>query len=382
MKIPRLLSLIAAGAVALFSCTELPDENGNNNIDNGDENEPVIGSSELVLLASDMVIEANGEDDVVFTVLSDGEPVTENVRFYDGETNKQIELPDMTFTTTTTGTYYFWAAYGTSHTDIVTVTAIDFPVPALPEDSEPDNTSFSRRVLLTQFTGTGCGYCPGMITLLRKVMGEEEYASKTVLAACHSYNNDDPAYLEARLDQAMGVSSYPMVVADMDMAYNNYNNEIGLKDLIDNAHERSEAMAGISASAVLNGNTLVIRAAVKAAETAEFRIGAWLLEDGVEGRQSNYNPGAWSGDYDTHDNCIRIADSRVSNSNYTGHTLGTIDAGQTAEYAFVMTIEDEWVAENCHLVLFVTTQEDGSDYFIVNNAVPCSINGEVPYQYR
>jgi len=102
----------------------------------------------------------------------------------------------------------------------------------------------------------------------------------------------------------------------------------------------------------------------------------------VEGRQSNYNPGAWSGDYDTHDNCIRIADSRVSNSNYTGHTLGTIDAGQTAEYAFVMTIEDEWVAENCHLVLFVTTQEDGSDYFIVNNAVPCSINGEVPYQYR
>lgn len=371
-------TLLIAGVTMLFSCTELPDKD-NEEGDNGNQGE--IGSSELVLLASDMVIQANGEDAVQFTVLSDGEPVSEGVRFYDGSTNKQIDLPDLRFTTTDTGTYYFWAAYGTSQTDIVTVTAIGFPVPELPEDPEPENTSFARRVLLTQFTGTGCGYCPGMITLLRSLMEDDEYASKVVLTACHSYNSDDPAYLLDRLDQAMGVSSYPMVVADMYVSYNNYNNMNGLMSVIDMAHGRSAAKAGISASAELNGNTLVVRASIKASQTSEFRIGAWLLEDGIEGRQSNYNPGTWTGNYDVHDNCIRIADSRVSNSNFTGHSLGTIEAGETAEYAFVMTLEDGWVAENCHLALFITTPEDGEDYFSVNNAVSCSINGEVSFDY-
>lgn len=371
-------TLLIAGVTMLFSCTELPDKD-NEEGDNGNQGE--IGSSELVLLASDMVIQANGEDAVQFTVLSDGEPVSEGVRFYDGSTNKQIDLPDLRFTTTDTGTYYFWAAYGTSQTDIVTVTAIGFPVPELPDDPEPENTSFARRVLLTQFTGTGCGYCPGMITLLRSLMEDDEYASKVVLTACHSYNSDDPAYLLDRLDQAMGVSSYPMVVADMYVSYNNYNNMNGLMSVIDMAHGRSAAKAGISASAELNGNTLVVRASIKASQTSEFRIGAWLLEDGIEGRQSNYNPGTWTGNYDVHDNCIRIADSRVSNSNFTGHSLGTIEAGETAEYAFVMTLEDGWVAENCHLALFITTPEDGEDYFSVNNAVSCSIDGEVSFDY-
>ena len=154
-----------------FSCTELPDENNDNGNDNGDDGNDPVGSTELVLLASEMIIHANGEDAVEFTVLSNGEPVTEGIRFYDGS-SKQIELPDMKFTTTEPGTYSFWAAYGTSHTDIVTITAIGFPVPELPEDPEPENTSFARRVLLTQFTGTGCGYCPGMIELLRSVMAD------------------------------------------------------------------------------------------------------------------------------------------------------------------------------------------------------------------
>ena len=128
-----------------LSCTELPEENNGNN--GNEENNPGVGSSELVLLASDMIIQANGEDAVQLTVLSDGEPVTEGVRLYDGKTNKLLELPDMTFTTTETGEYSFWAAYGTSHTDIVSVTAIGFPVPELPEDPDPENTSFSRKIL-------------------------------------------------------------------------------------------------------------------------------------------------------------------------------------------------------------------------------------------
>lgn len=381
MKILKLLTFISAGVMMFFSCTELPDENNDNGNDNGDDGNDPVGSTELVLLASEMIIHANGEDAVQFTVLSDGEPVTEGVRFYDGS-SKQIELPDMKFTTTEPGAYSFWAAYGTSHTDIVTITAIGFPVPELPEDPEPENTSFARRVLLTQFTGTGCGYCPGMIELLRSVMADEDYSSRTVLTACHSYNSNDPAFYSGGLDMALGVMGYPMVVADMSLSYNNYNNLAGLKNTIDAAYDSSPAKAGISARAELDGNTLVVIASVKAAETSEFRIGAWLLEDGIEGQQANYNAASWTGDYNTHDNCIRVADSRLSNTNFTGHSLGTIEAGETAEYAFVINIEEGWVAENCHLALFITAPEaESSDIFTVNNAVSCDINGEVTYQY-
>ena len=55
-----------------FSCTELPDENNDNGNDNGDDSNDPVGSTELVLLASEMIIHANGEDAVEFTVLSNG----------------------------------------------------------------------------------------------------------------------------------------------------------------------------------------------------------------------------------------------------------------------------------------------------------------------
>lgn len=72
----------------------------------------------------------------------------------------------------------------------------------------------------------------------------------------------------------------------------NYTSESGLRSLIDNSYNRSRALAGIAASAQFDGGTLVVTASVKAAETADFRIGAWLLEDGIYGRQSNYNQAA------------------------------------------------------------------------------------------
>lgn len=369
MKKRDVFILLLAGIAAFASCS----------LTGGSQENPAPGPvSELVLKASTMIIRADGQDAVQFTVLADGEPVTEDVRFYDGN-NAPIELPSMTFTATAAGTYSFWAAYGTSHSGVVTVTAIDFPVPALPEDPAPESTDFARKVLLTQFTGTGCGYCPGMITLLRNVLSDEDYASRTVLAAAHTYNTSDPAYIPQRLDQAMGVSSYPMVVADMHLAFSNYNSENGLRTLIDEAYG-TDAKAGISVKAELNGSTLVVRASVKAAETSEYRIGAWLLEDGIYGQQANYMQAQWTGDYDTHDNCIRIADSKVSNINFTGHSLGTVNAGETAEYPFVMTIEEGWNADNCHVVVFVTAPEGQA--YIVNNAVDCEIGGEVPYMYE
>ena len=146
----RTVILFAAMSASLWSC-------GTGIVRHDDDPTPSVNS--LVLRASTTVIEADGNDAVQLEVLADGVPVTEGVRLYDGVTNLAIELPSMTFTTTEPGTYYFWAAYGTAHSEQLKVTAVGFDLPSLPEDPEPDNTSFVRRVLLTQFTGTRRGLC-------------------------------------------------------------------------------------------------------------------------------------------------------------------------------------------------------------------------------
>ena len=380
MKLTEYLVLLCAGFAAFTACS-LTGEDPNGPVVPGPG--PGTSDGDLVLKVSPQVIQANGTDEALITVYQDGVAVTEGVQLYDGN-NSPIDLPDMKFTTTEAGTYSFWASLGTKNTDVVKVTAIDFPVPDLPEDPEPDNASFSRKVLLTQFTGTGCGFCPGMITTLRNIMSDEACSSKFLLAVAHTYNGNDPAYLdpEYQLDQAMGVSNYPYIVADMYLGFNNYNSPAALEMVIDQAYSYAEAKAGIAVSSSLDGNTLVVRAQVKAAETSEYRIGAWLLEDGIKGDQANNRPNTWTGDFNTHDNCIRIADSKVNNIDFTGYTLGTIAAGQTAEHAFVMTLDEEWVKENCHLILFVTVPDRERNAYVVNNAVACSISGDAPYQYE
>ena len=294
MKNINFFVLLAAFAAALSSC-------GTGTADH-DDDDTVPSVKSLVLRASATVIEADGIDAVQLEVLADGVPVTEGVRLYDGLTNTLLELPSMAFTTTEPGNYYFWAAYGTKQTEMVQVRAVGFELPELPADPEPESTSFVKRVLLTQFTGTA-------------------------------------AYLEQRLDQAMGVSGYPTVVADMAYSYDNYLDEDGFRQMIDLAWSELPAKAGISVSTSLAGNQLVVMASVKAAETSMYSVGAWLLEDGIEGKQANYHPELWTGDYGIHDNCIRYADSRVTNIDYSGFSLGTVEAGQTSEYSVTNAVD-------------------------------------------
>lgn len=367
MRTAMFPALLAAGMTVLGSCSS-----GNYS--------PVEKVDELVLRPSTLVIESDGADAVHFEVLADGIPVTEGVSLYDGTSGRLLDLPEMSFSADVPGTYYFRAVYRSAESEIVGITAVDFDLPEMPADPSPESTSFRRRILLTQFTGTGCGYCPGMVTILRNVLDDVEYSSKVVLSAAHTYNSSDPAYLSQRLDQAMGVSGYPAVVADMYLGYANYNVESGLRHVIDEAYDRSRAKAGIAVATRCEGNTAVVLVSVKAAESSEFRVGAWMLEDGVYGPQLNYNPGYWTGDYNIHDNCIRYADSRVSNIDYSGFSVGTLDAGQETKYVFTIDLDDKWVKENCHVAVFVTTPDAESEY-TVNNVVDVPLGGSANYEY-
>jgi hypothetical protein len=359
--------------------------------------EPEKPQTGLVLTATPSTITADGEDVAILEVTLDGEVIEEGFTLYDEEDNI-VELENMEFSTTVAGEYKFWAAYKAYNSETITITAeeptTDGPdnpdEPEGPSDEDPGNLNFKRRSLLIQFTGTGCGYCPGMTQSLRDVLSNEEYAEHTVLTAAHRFNNSDPAYLAGyALDQAMGISDYPSLVADMCYIVKSYTTNY-VENLVTTALSRTTAKAGIAATAVVEDNQVIVTATVKAAEESLFRIGAWIIEDGIYGLQTNY--GVAEGDFNTHDHCIRAADSKVSTRDYTGYAIGPVDdegniqpikKGETAEHTFTIELKDKWNRDKCSLVIFVTTPErvDRNEYYFVNNVIKMPLEGQHAFEY-
>lgn len=389
-KILKYASLLIAAAMLAAGCepptidTPTPDQPGtgtqdpNENPDK-DKDEPVSGT--LTLTADKQIIQAASDDAAILTVKLDDKVITEDVIFHDSKNGDAvIEIKDFKFQPAATGEYSLWAEYKTLMTGNVNITAVSTPVPETPEDPQPSNTSFVRRVLLTQFTGSACGNCPLMKAGLRRAFEQNsKLAEITVKADAHNYSTQDAAYLAGFYT----VSSYPSCIVDWVYEFYAYSsiektaNEAAAAIL--DRYEASEAKAGISVNSKYADGIVTLKAVVKAAETGKYRIGAWLLEDGIVGDQADYYniKEDWM---DIFDNSIRIADSKVTSRNFSGHPLGEIKAGETGERMFVMELKKSWIPENCHLVVFVSNEEDGG--YVVNNVINAPIDGIVQFEYK
>ena len=368
-------SLLAA-AVMLLSCEK--ENNGQN--EGGDT--PGTGVFELV--ADKDVIQSSGTDASTLTVYLDGVDVTAESVIYN-DAKEVVTLTDGKFTASADGEYKFWASYGTYTTfdksqddsGMITVRAISVAIPEVAEDPDSKNTSFVHRAFLTQYTGTGCGYCPYMIKIIRELMADNTIPGKAVLAAVHSYSNADPAYISAPR-----VNNYPYMHINLDKGFSHTQGSAPLYAEV-NSIAASDAKAGISVNPVLyEDGTLVLKVSVKAAVDGEYRVGAWLLEDGIYGQQNDYD-GVGDNSFNTHENCVRSIESRYDGE-WAGKDLGAIKAGQTAEKTFVMDVKltgaKAWKVENLHLAMIVSSKE-GSRY-VVCNAIDCPIDAPTPFDYK
>lgn len=347
------------------------------------------GDGELVLSAKPTMILSDGKSAATLEVRLGSKKITNGVTFFDGN-NNVLDLPEMKFTTTKEGTYVIWAAYGDKISNEVTITAVvEMPAATeIPADPNPSSTSFARKVMLLQFTGTECPYCPFMVNCIQQLPAS--ISKHCILTVAHRFNESDPAFLySAALEQTMAIPGFPTLAADMHSLSGYYNYPAIIRGMVQDAIDRESAKAGIAACVSYNeaSRMVAIKAEVKAAVTDNYRIGAWLLEDGIYGKQ--LNNGATGYDYNTHNNCIRIADSKVTGTNYTGHYLGEIKAGEKKTYEFNpvnMVLEKDWKAENCHVVIFITTEGAPSEYTVnnwyVNNIISCPLNSAVAYQYK
>ena len=389
-NILKYASLLFAAAV-LGSCGDPVDPDTPVGPDTpGSGNQEVTGT--LALTVDKQIIQSNGIDAATLTVTLDGKPVTSEVIFHDSKNNDAvIDVKDFKFTTSKTGEFGIWAEYYTLMSNEVKITSFAAEIPSTPSDPQPSKTSFVRRSLLTQFTGTGCVNCPGMRTLLTSVFSDPDMAGKVIRTAVHGYNEDDPAYISKYVSSA----NYPTINMDFveSTGYGTKTTAADIKNWMESIYSDQDAMAGISVNSAYKDGQLVIKAAVKAAVEGQYRIGALLVEDGIQGQQNGAKPSET--DMHIHNHCVRYADCA---SNYSGHKLGNVKAGETVEYFFCWDLNDasmQWnkkpyggsvwkypVMENAYLVLCVYVQDSSGRSIVVNNAVVAEIGSPVQFEYK
>lgn len=344
------------------------------------EDVPTPGNGTLAISADKLEIIADGQDSAQITVEYDGKTITEDVSFYDPSTNVPVAVKSMRFSTKTAGQHSFYATYNGVKSNTLTINALEYAVPEVPKDADPSNTSFKKRVLMTQFTSTGCTYCPIVSGLLKELSVDPAYADRFVLGASHAdmpgyLNGDDPASYSGATGfmNAFGVTGFPWLNADFGDILTKYDIS-AVRALVDGCYGDGKAAAGISVNSAIQGNVLVVRAAVKAGVTGSYRVGLWLLEDGIYGKQTS----APDESYNTHNNCIRLLDAGTS---YMGHSVGKLAAGGVGEHIFtIKNLDSEWKLDKCKLLIYVTSSLGTSQ--VVNNAVIVPIGKPVGYEYK
>lgn len=258
----------------------------------------------------------------------------------------------------------------------------------LPDDPYPSATDFSRNVLLMQHTGTECQHCPIMTKSLRNLAQDDEYASRFTLAALHSYPGDPMGndLIREISNVYLNGNGYPYVTADFKKSgyglgsSSNISITTGhLKSLIDNEISNITP-SGVAAVAKLDNRTVNVTLSMKAGEDGDYRIGAFVIEDGIYAKQTNSHTDVTGDeDFNTHYNVVRTVIGRDAEGGFSGFDLGAVEKGQTAYTTQDITLGNGWKIENCKLLIYVC-ERIGDEYICVNSAY-APIDGSTTYKY-
>jgi hypothetical protein len=363
MKITKFFAL-ALAALAFVACdTDNPGEGGGGDKPTGD----------AVLVANNNSVEINTPIEFTITA-ADGTDLTAEAVIYDK--SHDYVVVENPFTPTFDGDFEFYAVIGSIITNTVKVSVVP-TIPALPEDAQPENTAFNHRILLVDHTGNTCGYCPQMMKALETVSKTGDYHSKYYEAMAHTYSNGDPAFSGAAsvVSNHHGVSSYPTLTYNFYHSTQSSYNDAHIMGQIDALWKAEGADAGIAAAASLASTSVIVNAEVKAAVDGEYRITAWLLEDGIYAKQTNATE-EWM---NTHNNAIR---QRVTSDDITGVDLGTISTGETKSTALTLKIVgNKWNRDNLKVMVIVSAKNEKGKFEVANVAI-CPMNDVVTYDYK
>lgn len=301
----------------------------------------VIDPSERELHLNEKRLMRNQE--VTFSLLDyTGEDTADQATFYVNDT----PISGKTFQSMEPGVYEVYATYEVEG-ETLTSEVKDFSV-YVPK----------RYLVVEDYTGTWCGYCPGVLEAIEKVQMDTEFVS---VVAMHktSFSFEDPMHFDDLpiLEEEFDVSGYPSARINRSQKWNKpYPHEEAM------VYPGSETDNSIKVNSRLRGDNLNINVDVifENGTNGGEKIVVYLIENGIIHDQINYynddpdSPFYQAGnpipDFE-HNNVLRESLTHV-----LGDALPSLDAFEKHSISYELNLDLEYNRDNLEVVVMLVNE--------------------------
>ena len=249
------------------------------------------------------------------------------------------------FTTTTSGTLLVFATYVTP--DNVTLTSPTIQVNA------QQAINFNKRVLIEDYTGTWCQFCPRISYAIEQVNSQTDDA---VVVAIHRGNSDPFNFTAAlTLENLIGLRGYPtgMLNRKTEWSYPETSNIAQAVNLTSGVNPR----IGLALNTNLSGSTVTVDVKVKFGQNfSNLKLVVYALQDNLIYNQTNS-----TSYYGGVNPIVNFDFDDVLRAHLTNSILGDEISGSTGindvyTKTFSYTIPSNYVIANMHFAAFVVDQ--------------------------
>lgn len=256
------LFLFLSFCIAIFACS--PDYS-------------ILESVESISVTANRTSRTVGEV-ITFRVLTNsGQDITDDATIYVNGT----PIDGNEFTSSEIGTFTISAKYFNVQAE---------PIAVFFHDGSEIN--FTKRVLIEDYTGTWCGFCPRLVVAIERVMEQTPNAVAVAIHRSSSNPNDanyDPFNFDSSIVEALpGVpAGYPKGMLNRTIRWtpleqNNVPQALGLT-------QGDNPKLGIAIAGTLQNNQLSIDVKAKFAQNFEnLNLVVYVLENGLVYNQVNY----------------------------------------------------------------------------------------------
>jgi len=248
-------------------------------------------------------------------------------------------------------------------------------------DSELNDTTYNdtasniRKVLLEEYTGHLCGFCPPESKRL-VAKTENELKGKAIVMSVHAANftalmpskgyttdftTPEGDELHERYKGGNSAPSLMMNRSNIPASASQWN---GMLDSLDISGYYDDPVVKFKVRNIYNETIKTGRVDLdieflKAFSGTNFVVGVYITEDHILAKQKYYGETPEDVDNYDHRHAIRTAATPTFGASFVG---GDITVNQKESSSFCYEITDEWNADNCSIVVFIGNSDNNQIY--------------------
>lgn len=302
-----------------------------------DENGGSSGSNYTSITTTSNSYDLDIDELATFTTKSNtNTTIISNITYYVND----VAITGNTYTFTSSGTYNVYSKYVKGSTTLTSATI---------EIAVYDKINFNKRVLIEDFTGTWCGYCPRVAYAIEQVNNQTTDATVVAIhRGSDPYNFTGASSLESQI----GLTGYPTAMLNRTTDWS-YPEPSYVSQAV-NLTTGTNPYVGLALVTSTSGNTSTVEVKAKFGKNfSDLKLVVYALEDNLIYNQTNYT--AYYGGTSTianfeHNHVLRA----VLSSDILGETVtGSTNLNDEFSKTFTYSIPSNVNASNVHFVAFI-----------------------------